>query len=222
MNTTKTPATEHAEQVAMLQVFTTPQKPDERHEIVEASARNGKNDDGTPRIVDNANRFRCIIIPTLSVDGVPSKFQSLVMSALRATAAKQFDSIWKADPMVREVPAAIWSVDSLLLFAARETESKRLSKETIAAWYETSQLCAKLTAKNNDKMVAKYLAECTGLAAAVFSYTPKRCTELLGLLVATVTDEDDAIGLQLIAKLQRKLEEYAKQDEDTGEVPTLD
>jgi hypothetical protein len=210
---------ETIDKVQMLHVFTTLQKPDERQEIVEASARNGKNPDGTPRIVANANRLRCIVIPELSVDGVPSKFHSLVLSALRVTAKRQLESLWDADSMIQEVPAAIWSVDSLLLFAARESESKRLTKATLEQWFDDSGICKRLTEKGDMKLLAAWKSDVVALAAPSISWVPAKCETVIATIMKADCDEDNAIGQQLVAKLQRRVEEYAKQlAEVSGEV----
>jgi hypothetical protein len=202
---------ETIDKIEMLHVFTTPQKPGDGQEIVEATARNGKNPDGTKREVAQENRLRCVVIPELSVDGVPSKFQMLVMSALRDLAAKQLATLWQDEPSIKEVPAAIWTVDSLLLFGAREAESKRLTKATLESWFDASDICKRLMAKGDAKLLAKWKADIVSLAAPSIAWVPDQCATVIATISKADCEEDNAIGQQLVAKLQKRIEDYAKQ-----------
>jgi hypothetical protein len=182
MSTTKTPQEQHAEQVAMLQVWTTEQKPAEGQESVIARTRNGKNEDGSKREVSTENRLRCIVIPELAVDGIPSKFQSLVMGALRDLAVAQLSSIWKKESQVREVPAAIWTVDSLLLFAAREAESQRLTTATIGDWFDSSNLAKRIMLRQDPKLLTKVRANVVSLAAPALTLLPDACATMRDMI----------------------------------------
>jgi hypothetical protein len=217
MDTTKL-NDEHEQQVAMLHVFTTEQKPAEGQETVVARTRNGKNEDGSKREVANENRLRCIVIPELTVDGIPSKFQSLVMSALRELAVAQLSSIWKQEPMVKEVPAAIWTVDSLLLFAAREAESKRLTKETLGAWFDESDLCKRIMDKKDAKLLTKWKELILGVAAPTFLETQKNCESIISSVSVSESDAESIIGRQIIAKANKRIVDLNRQVEEIESV----
>lgn len=195
---------------AMLQVFTTPQTAPERCETVQVDARNGKNPDGTKREVANEDRTRVIVIPELSVDGVPSKFQSIVLDALRKTAKEQLSSLWKAEPMIREVPAAIWNVDSILLFAAREAESKRLTKATLEDWFDTSDLAKRIMAKGDSKLLSKWKALIVGFAAPMYLEAEENCTAVIASVGVADAEEDNIIGQQIIAKANKRIADLQK------------
>jgi hypothetical protein len=217
MTIEKTPAEQHDEQIKMLQVFTTEQKPAEKEEIVFATARNGKNEDGTKREVDNANRYRCIVIPELSIDGVPSKFHSLCLQALRDVAKAQFTNIWQQNPQIREVQAAIWSVDSLLLYAARETESKRLTKENLATWFDASNLCKELMQAGDAKKLSNWKERICKLAAPTLDWGRDLC-DLAILRLASDCDDENIIGKQLVAKLTARIDTLKRQLEEIAEL----
>lgn len=191
---------------AVLQVFTTPQKPAERFELVRVDARNGKNEDGTKRIIAQADRTRCIIIPELSVEGVPSKFQAMILQALRDTAESQLRDLWTADSTLREVPAAIWTVDSLLLYSSRVAESRRLTKAGLELWFNESQLCKRVMATGNAKLLAEWKSRILGMAAPACTLAESQCTAIIVTIAKDETDADSAIGMQLIEKLNKRIE----------------
>ena len=80
------------------------------------------------------NRCRAILIPELSLpDNVPSKFVTVLVGKLYELAREQLISAWKNEPALQELPAAAFTVDGLLAFAAAVAESKRLTRDSIAA-----------------------------------------------------------------------------------------
>lgn len=197
----------------MLQVFTVPQRCDAQHELVAANTRasNGVT-------IAAADKMRCIIIPQLAVDNVPSKFQSLVMDALRRTAKKQLDAMWKKEPQLRSVPAAVWSVDSLLLFAAQEAESTRLTKANCEDWFIASQLCSHLMQQNNVKKYESWKARILSLSAPVIAMNSEQCTITIAAIGKFDEDASTLIGGQMIAKLQARIEALAKANEEIEEI----
>jgi hypothetical protein len=168
---------------------------------------------GKKREIPADQRTRSIVIPELQVDSVPSKFQMLVLDALRNTAKAQLSALWEADANLREVPAAIWTVDSLLAFAAREAESKRLTKAGLHYWFEASQLNKLLIAKNNPKVTADWQTKIVGLSAPNCTYSEAECNAIIATLLkpALSEDADSFMGQQIIAKLQRRIEALRKQ-----------
>ena len=76
-------------------------------------------------------RVRSILIPTLDVSAVPSKFSVFVAGALYETARQQLAALWKDDANIKETDSALFTVDGLLAFASRESESKRLTAESV-------------------------------------------------------------------------------------------
>jgi hypothetical protein len=211
MNTNTTPNLESTADMidattpATLPVFTTPQTCTAPMELVRVNARNGKNEDGSRREVLAADRMRCIVIPELTVDGVPSKFQSIILDALRRTAKAQLDSLWTAEPMLRTVQAAIWSVDSLLLFAARETESQRLTKQNCADWFDSSKLAARLMTKGDAKLLAQWKETICGMAAPTIATSEKQCNAIIATIGKDDSDSESLIGAQIINKLAKRI-----------------
>lgn len=173
---------------------------------------------GKQRIIPADQRTRSIVIPTLSVDSLPSKFQMLILDTLRSVAKTQLSSLWEADSMLKEVPANIWNVDSLLAFAAREAESKRLTKAGLHYWFETSQLHKVLAAKNNSKLTAEWQANIVGLSAPNCTMSETACDAIIATLLkpSLADDADSFMGQQIIAKLQRRIETLRKQLEEVS------
>jgi len=150
-------------------------------------------------------RTRSIIIPELQVDGLPSKFTSLVLDTLRTIAKDQLASMWKAEPMLREVPANVWSVDALLMYAAREAESKRLSTASIAEWFKSSQLAAKLATMDNKDLANIWQSKLEKLSPAVITMNEKDCEAIINTLSKFPDDMESLIGSQLIIKAQKRI-----------------
>ena len=173
---------------------------------------------GKQRIIPADQRTRSIVIPELAVDSVPSKFQMLILECLRSTAKAQLSALWEADDALREVPANIWSVDSLLMFAAREAESKRLTKAGLHYWFEASELNKILTAKNNPKLLADWQAKIIGLSAPNCIMSEAECDAIIGTLLkpALADDADSFMGQQIIAKCQKRIDTLRKQLEEVS------
>lgn len=206
---------EHDAKVKMLQVFTTMQKPDERSECVVASTRETAK---SGPIAEN-DKMRCIIVPeySLSGTGIPSKYESIILKAIRDTAKEQLDSIWKAEPSVREVPAAIWSIDSLLLFSAREAESKRITKVTMTAYWQNSELRQKLIAKGDATLLKTWEQRIIGLAAPALTIGEDACNAIIATIGKCQRDLTHQLTAQLISKLENRIDTLRKQSEEVGE-----
>lgn len=80
------------------------------------------------------SRCRAILMPELSLPAsVPSKFVTVLVGKLYELAREQLISAWKSEPALKELPAAAFTIDGLLAFAAAVAESKRLTRDSIAA-----------------------------------------------------------------------------------------
>lgn len=146
-------------------------------------------------------RSRSIIIPELTPT-VEKKFFSLVLDALYQAGEDQLRALWKeSDP--KESDAALWTEDSLLAFATRQAESKRLNGDTILAWYEDSTIRAEMIKAGGEKRAAAVLARLQNLAAPQPSYSLEQCQSAMVLLA---DDADTDMGRTLIMKLQRIIE----------------
>ena len=115
--------------MSIISISTTRQTSTDKN-LIEVFARaNGKKDEKLPA----DQRVRSILIPTLDISEVPSKFSVFVAGALYATARDQLASLWKDDANIKETDSALFTVDGLLAFASRESESKRLTAESVKA-----------------------------------------------------------------------------------------
>ena len=141
------------------------------------------------------------MIPELAPT-VEKKFFSLVLDALYQAGEDQLRALWKeSDP--KESDAALWTEDSLLAFAARQAESKRLNGETIQAWYEDSAIRTEMIKAGGEKRAAAVLARLQNLAAPQPSYSLEQCQSAMVLLA---DDAGSDLGRTLIMKLQRIIE----------------
>jgi hypothetical protein len=166
---------------------------------------------GKARVIDATNRTRSILIPCLQVPDVPSRFTMFVLDALRKVAKAQLSALWEETPTLKEVSPAIWSVDALLMFAAREAESKRLSKDTVTAWFESSHL-AILLATKDAKVAASWKARIIGLAAPSITLNTAECDKTIAAIAKNDDDAQSMIGAQLIAKLAARVKAMQVQE----------
>lgn len=178
------------------------------------SARRNKPKDGPE--LEAHERARFIVVPELSVPEVPSKFTMLVIDTLLRIARDQLDSIWKDEPQIKEVPAALFSVDSLLLYAAKKSESGRLNTDSISVWFDASTLRQRIGKMDEAKQpgaIKKYREEgfCK-LAAPVIDFSEKECADLLAL-INKEQDQEHTIAKQLAARLRNRIAGLQKQRE---------
>lgn len=150
------------------------------------------------KVIPVDQRSRSIIIPELTPQ-VEKKFLSLVIDALYQAGEDQLRALWKeSDP--KESDSTLWTEDSLLAFANRQAESKRLNGDTIQAWYEDSAIRASMIAAGGTKRADAVLARLQNLAAPQPSYSLEQCQSAIVLLA---DDAASDLGRALILKLQR-------------------
>jgi len=153
------------------------------------------------KVIPADQRSRSIVIPELTPQ-VERKFLSLVIDALYQAGEDQLRALWKeSDP--KESDSTLWTEDSLLAFANRQAESKRLNGDTILAWYEDSAIRAAMIKAGGEKRAAAVLARLQNLAAPQPSYSLEQCQSAIVLLA---DDAASDMGRTLILKLQRIIE----------------
>ena len=153
------------------------------------------------KVIPPEQRSRSVVIPELVIQ-VERKYQALVIDALYQAGEDQLRALWKnTDP--KETDEALWTEDSLLAFATRQAESKRLNGETIAAWYEDSEIRAAMFKAGGQKRADAVLARLQNLAAPQPSYSLEQCQSAIVLLAE---DAGSDLGRTLIMKLQRIIE----------------
>lgn len=153
------------------------------------------------KVIPADQRSRSIIIPELTPQ-VEKKFLSLVIDALYQAGEDQLRALWKeSDP--KESDATLWTEDSLLAFANRQAESKRLNGDSIQAWYDDSCIRTAMLNAGGNKRADAVLARLQNLAAPQPSYSLEQCQSAIVLLA---DDAASDIGRTLIMKLQRIIE----------------
>lgn len=170
-------------------------------------------------------RSRSILIPEFSLPAVPSKFASLVSEALTKLAQQQLAAAWEAQPELLDVQAAAYSLDALLLYAAREAESRKLNADSISTFWEGSQLRAAFTLKYTPAQIARFKLELINIAAPVISssfYNEDKALRRIVTLASHEADAESPVCAQMIAKLQRYVDRLQAQQADIGSVEEID
>jgi hypothetical protein len=163
--------------------------------------------------VTTENRLRAITIPEFDVSDLPSKWAQFAAGQLGKIAVAQLQELWKQQgAALKETPVNIWSADSLLMFAAREAESKRLTGDSIAT--ALSAFLASVNPKVQE--VAKGIL--TSMAAPAKKGSEKQLFSLadkLAAFLATAPVDQDAepnpIPSQVLAKMIERAEELKAQ-----------
>lgn len=205
-------------EVSMLAVSTIAQVAPQGYETIIASTRETKKT-GT---ISEENKRRSIVVPEYSLQGlaVPSKFESILLTQIREIAKSQLSELWENDANLREVPAAIWTIDSLLMYAARKAESTRLTSAGVEAWYEASNLAKRVASTGNAAVIKDWKLLICGLAApnlaANLRYTIAQCDTLLVSISKSDDDAESTIGKQLLTKITRHQEAMRKALQDVA------
>lgn len=188
---------DQAAAVRMFYVFTAPTGCADNMEPVTTTQRNSGD-----KTVPEDQRHRSIHVPTYTVDGVPSKYQALILDAIRKAAAQQLAELWAADRNLREVPAALFSVDGVLTYWAREAEKLSLTADSIGAWFDQSAAAARAKAAGKD--ATKFRTLVCKLSAKVLSgeVTDKHLETIAATISADAKDAQHAIGAQLLNKVR--------------------
>jgi len=169
-------------------------------------------------------RSRSILIPEFSIDA-PSKFVSLISSALGELAKQQLSAAWEANPDLREVDAAAYTLDSLLLFSAREAESRKLNSASILTWWMDSQLLRTMSARYTPAQLKRFVLSLENIAAPVLSaefYNEEKALKRIVTLATHPADAENPIVIQMIAKLQRYIDRIIAQREAIGSIEEID
>jgi hypothetical protein len=179
---------------------------------------------GTKTEIPLNQRSRSILIKEWHIDA-PSKFVSLISTALGELAQQQLRAAWDANPELREVDEAAYTLDSLLLFSAREAESRKLNSTTIAEWWAQSQLAVSMRARYNQVQLKRFLMSLENIAAPVLSaefYNEEKALKRIVTLATHDTDASHPVVIQMIAKLQRYIDRIIAQRDAIGSVEEID
>jgi hypothetical protein len=169
-------------------------------------------------------RSRSILIPEFAIDA-PSKFVSLISSALGELAKQQLSAAWEANPDLREVDAAAYTLDSLLLFSAREAESRKLNSATITEWWAQSDLARSMRERYSPAQLRRFVLSLENIAAPVLSaefYNEEKALKRIVTLASHPADAEHPVVIQMIAKLQRYVDRIQAQRDAIGSVEEID
>lgn len=88
-----------------------------------------------------------LLVPASSTS---SKFLSLLQATILDLAKARFEAFLKDQPLAKEVPAALFTIDSVLAFWAEEKASQRIDGASISSWLLASATFASLTPKSQE------------------------------------------------------------------------
>lgn len=179
---------------------------------------------GTKTEIPLSQRSRSILIPDFHIDA-PSKFVSLISSALGELAQQQLRAAWDANPDLREVDAAAYTLDSLLLFSAREAESRKLNSASILSWWKDSELQRSMQQRYTPAQLKRFVLSLENIAAPVLSaefYNEEKALKRIVTLATHPADAENPIVIQMIAKLQRYIDRIIAQREAIGSIEEID
>jgi len=177
---------------------------------ITAGTRASKDAAGVKKEIPAADKSRSIIIPEFK-PAVSSKYAFLVVSALMGCAKDQLTEQWKANPAIKEVEAGLYTEDALLAYAARASESKRLSTESITAWFEQSGLREELVVKYSAKQMAQFAAALQHIAAPTIGWSEDVILKRIVTLGMVEADADHEVCAAMIRRLHARLEQIKAQ-----------
>lgn len=156
---------------------------------------------------------------------VSSKYMHIVVAALCDTAKAQLEAQWSDNPDLREVDSTLYTEDNLLLFAAREAESKKLNSASILAFWNQSELKADLETKYTAGQIKRFVSALENLAAPVLSadfYNEEKAIKRIATLGTFESDVENETCQQMIRKLNAYVERIQKARAEIGDVQEID
>ena len=164
-------------------------------------------------------RARFVLAPELPFGDIPSAVVSVLQEKLYEIASAQLKELWTETPNITEVPAALFTRDGLLMYAAKKAEAGRLSTESIEAWWQSSQLFARIAkqedaAKRSENFTKYGKNGFFKIAAPVIPFSQVECEQLLKRL-NDEPDQDHTILRQMAARLRVKINELKTQRQES-------
>lgn len=207
-------------EITKLQVFTVIPVATKGFVPVTARTRMGKDKKEIPA----DQKSRSILIAELTPN-VDSKYAKFVTDALYSAAKNQLEDQWEKDPQLKEVDAALYTEDSILAYWATKAESKKLTAESIAAWFEESALKKSFVAKYSAAQISKFAKELQHISAPVLSsdiYNEEKALKRIATLGSCEEDAENDIVAAMIRKLTAYVDRIRKVREEIGSVDSID
>lgn len=165
------------------------------------------------RKVEDADKYRAVMLPKFQqheelkeVDGVRAVFQTAIYEAMEVAARKLLGNFCKANMKATEVPASVFDLSNILVAMEEQQTSARLSGDTIAAWYDTSETGKKnATRYGDDEKGKEKAAKLRSKYLSLASNNPAISPELAGRMLAYLEDADSKHTMYAaIAKILQK------------------
>lgn len=178
---------------------------------------------GKKAVIDAANRSRSIIIPEFQPQ-VSSKYVACVVALLMEAGKDQLGEQWEQTPSITETDSALYTEDALLAFLARKSESKKLTGDAIAAWWNQSGLKAHLVSSNkySDKQLGALVEQLKNIAAPTPDYNEEKALKRIATLGMVEADLEHEVCAGMIAKLQRIIDKIKAERDAIGSAEELE
>jgi hypothetical protein len=174
---------------------------------VVARWKNGKNPDGTAKIVADANRVRSVILPatiwTADVESDNKPLQLFILDAVAELAKDYLGKICDDSNMLRtQVNEDAFTLAKLLEWNGEQAAiSGRLNGDTIKEWLAESVTIADVTAKHGKEISDALGAQFVKLASPNHGLNPTKAEKIL-TNVFNGKDADSTTGLRVMLRLQ--------------------
>lgn len=167
--------------------------------LITANLRETKDSKITPE-----QKHRNVVIPEFSLPQVEDKFRSVLLEKFYELAKSYLEAkMEESNRMLREIPAADFSIDSLLRYFSERVQSSRMTGEAVAAWFDASATIQALTKRFGDSAEGKAKLQkvrtlYVKTASPNHGINPKTCESLLATL--DDGDKESAIYTALATK----------------------
>jgi hypothetical protein len=176
-------------------------------QAITARWKNGKNPDGSTKLVADANRARTVLLPAtiwteaLTTDDKPLKL--FIADAIAELAKQYLAKICEDSNMSRtEVNEDAFSLSALLAWNAEQAAiSGRLNGEEIKQWLSESVTVKAVTEKHGKEIATALGAQFVKLASPNHGLTPVKADKILANIF-DAADADSTTGLRVMMRLQ--------------------
>ncbi len=186
---------------------TVPTQPDAGKFLIIARWKNGKNPDGSTKLVSDSNRARSIQLPTgiwaNMIETDNQQFVLFIKEAVEELAKQYLAKICEDSNMMRtQVPIESFSLANLLQWNSEQAAiSGRLNGEEIKNWLASSETIKAVTIAHSAAIATALGAQFVKLASPNHGLTPAKAESLLTKLFVPA-DADTTTGLRVMLRLQ--------------------
>lgn len=155
-------------------------------------------------------QYRAALLPEsilqLPEGATSSKFAVLLQSELHRLAADKFAAVTKAQPMLREIEHASYSIDNVLAYWAEERQRQQITPENVETWLKQSATLAALPEQKRAAWLKLLPKIANKNAAAVIT------KDMAAVIVTKIADADQEHPTAVY--IMRRCDKIMSSDED--------